>query len=503
MKMIKGYNIPAPGAADGEYGGFASYGERDSVPGPYWGIADPIPALNGFGDYGEGAPAPKAIPTTLTPFLLAALGAFLGNKAKGTAGAFVGAIVGFIAAKKAGVGDVAPGAPPTEGVTSVSGFAGYGAVMNDNAVNQAQRNAIRDPHWRTAKKKKLGYLAYAGFGDFGAALTCPTGGTSCPVWQDLMAKLKAVEEAIRLGTQVMNANRSGYYTKAELLALRDSLAAQAQAEADKMNATLTNEFNSTIVPPPAPLAVAPRLPTTWVRPTFVAATTSKLPSHVASELAKIDAALAVKRAQVPATDKEEQLLNAEITALVAARNALLAQYAVKVAVAVQTLGTSGASPGTSGTTGSTSGTGGTAGSTGGADPYVQAFPPPAGTGGPGPGPSGTGGGSAAPPPPVASVGDAERERKRAEQAERDAWQARETARLAQQQAELAAAELARQQAQAEAEKQAEIDRARSQAEKDRLQAELDRLKAESLVKPAGGSLPVIGGGLLLLWKIFG
>jgi hypothetical protein len=164
MKMIKGYNIPAPGAADGEYGGFAGFGDTDESFGgfgSYWGdsgIAAPVPALNGFGYFGAEVigggwgdktrwaqmradyeawvkaantpglsvrawagpiPPPEypgdvpstgsgpglSLPTqqdgTILPFIAAALGAYLGNK-QSAGMAFVGAIAGFVAAKVVG-----------------------------------------------------------------------------------------------------------------------------------------------------------------------------------------------------------------------------------------------------------------------------------------------------------------------------------------------------------------------------------------------------------------
>jgi hypothetical protein len=67
MTMLRGYTVPSPGAGDGEYGGFGGYGSpcigcgpsfagfaASPATHPYWegqGIANRIPALNGYGDH--------------------------------------------------------------------------------------------------------------------------------------------------------------------------------------------------------------------------------------------------------------------------------------------------------------------------------------------------------------------------------------------------------------------------------------------------------------------
>lgn len=90
MTMLKGYTIPSPGPTDGEYGGFAGYAASPAGR-SYWegqGVANHVPALNGFGD---DEPAPMGVPLSMTPVLA---GALLGWWLSGWKGAAVGIAAG-------------------------------------------------------------------------------------------------------------------------------------------------------------------------------------------------------------------------------------------------------------------------------------------------------------------------------------------------------------------------------------------------------------------------
>jgi hypothetical protein len=123
MTMLKGYVMPSPGASDGEYGSFAGFAASPATH-PYWqgqGIANTIPALNGFGAmltgpdfytdrkgrrvytyqhsgskgvHGYGDDAPPAM-DLMSPLPLV-LGAILGRVVLGnTRGALIGAGLGY------------------------------------------------------------------------------------------------------------------------------------------------------------------------------------------------------------------------------------------------------------------------------------------------------------------------------------------------------------------------------------------------------------------------
>ncbi len=158
------------------------------------------------------------------------------------------------------------------------------------------------------------------------------------------------------------------------------------------------------------------------------------------------------------------LLDAEIAALRAELNSLLAQQGAQTGtVAPGTVSTTTGSPATNGNT-PTTGSGPTT---------VTPFPGTTTTSGAG----------------TSTVNDSTRAAQEAREAEARAWQARQDA--------LAAAQaLAEAQAQAEAEAQAKIDAARDAADRARAQAELDRIRAESIAPKSNTGL-IIGFGLFL------
>lgn len=125
MTMLKGYTIPTPGSADGEYGsfgyysggagGFSDYADSPAER-PYWAgqrIARTIPALNGFGDREEmleegGAtlnygPTPQEATAAKVSLGTIALGAIIGYAlGRNPIAATLGAGLGFIVGKPAG-----------------------------------------------------------------------------------------------------------------------------------------------------------------------------------------------------------------------------------------------------------------------------------------------------------------------------------------------------------------------------------------------------------------
>ncbi|MFZ2152106.1 MAG: hypothetical protein WAV09_03300 [Minisyncoccia bacterium] len=110
MTMLKGYTIPSPGPGDGEYGGFGGYGDvrfagfaASPAVRPYWegqGIANTIPALNGYGEDlmeldPEAAQAQQpAAPAAISPIALV-VGALAGRF-------FIGGLKGIVIGAAAG-----------------------------------------------------------------------------------------------------------------------------------------------------------------------------------------------------------------------------------------------------------------------------------------------------------------------------------------------------------------------------------------------------------------
>lgn len=190
MTMLKGYAIPAPGAGDGEYGGFGDFGAsrfagyaQSPADRPYWqgqGIANTIPALNGYGlspaqqrqydmrrrqmqqereqvhtsqtVHGYGDPVPSSISSlSLTPTTGAVGGAIAGWLNNGVKGAVIGGLLGYFVGEKLGTpaalgayGNEIVGPPPGEkcppgsgswcsdylGTTSIPGDVGGGTVKD-------------------------------------------------------------------------------------------------------------------------------------------------------------------------------------------------------------------------------------------------------------------------------------------------------------------------------------------------------------------------------------
>lgn len=160
MKMIKGYQVPSPNSADGDYGGFASYasyadhcyggncgsGYGASPTGtPYWsmggeplpqpglnglyitenlsGIDSPVPALSGYGA------TPEQVPTEsgeVFKLLLAGVAVRWIQKRYG-AGAAIGAAVAYAFVLKNFRLPVAT--PPT-----VAGYGAFGMMKRDEAT---------------------------------------------------------------------------------------------------------------------------------------------------------------------------------------------------------------------------------------------------------------------------------------------------------------------------------------------------------------------------------
>lgn len=95
MTMLRGYVMPSPNASDGEYGSFAGFA-ASPVDRPYWegqGIANTIPALNGFGDE---TPPDAVVNNMFSAPLPLALGAIAGRLVLGNMrGALIGAGLGY------------------------------------------------------------------------------------------------------------------------------------------------------------------------------------------------------------------------------------------------------------------------------------------------------------------------------------------------------------------------------------------------------------------------